>query len=886
PTCLEQSQDIGGLWCYTVSQQGLSPAPGSCSLAGLGVPWAGLCWLWEGWQGAELHRADVVPWQEHIEASWPSLYPSLISNTSKEISAFSDFPEPFPVFLPNALLLDCGGNRRHSRKFPCILRAGPLENYTLEIRNGFIHRPVLNVKSLRDWLEVEFPLKQSQGSQGDPKTPPVTLDYLRRYAERFSLRERSRLGVTISTSWGSWLLSCVFERGCPWDMVSITLLKTLIKTSLPGALSWQLTNSKVNKRFNHTNYGLQPDNRFGLTYDEVLKTKWLVYLDTLASLIGAKPSTPSWPSPSSLAPNPPTSTDWGSWALGGGRAGHPHPVGPCHKAHKNTSPCWLLQLFPFPPGCASMVRRVAVIGAGAGGLVSVKCCLEEGLEPTCFERSEDIGGIWRYTDSTDSRRVSVYRSVITNTSKEMSCFSDFPFPQDFPSYLPHGLVLEYFRMYARHFDLLRHVRFQVSRDPKPHGEKSHGYLQMHDQGPGWPHILNKAAPTRACPPVPSPGRRCRVGFNGFRRDMQHPRDPACSWQPQPFTGTSLIPDCCFVGLLCKTTVLSVRRCPDFTTSGQWEVVTEAGGVCESHIFDAVMVCTGHYQEPYLPLASFPGIESHFKGQCLHSREYRDVQDFRGKRVLVVGIGNTGGDLSVELSRVAAKVFLSTRSNTWVLSRVSDHGFPLDMVGTTRFNHLLEWLLPSALARRIRFQKFNSWFNHTNYGLASSKSSKFKMIINEELPFCLLSGTVVLKPNVKEFTESSAVFEDGTIEENIDVVLFATGYNFSFPFLEESVSSAINNNRSLYKCIFPPQLEKPTLAIIGLIQLTGSIMVGSEMQARWVTGVFAGWNKLPPPSRMMAEVLKSKPPVKRCVMHLHWGEMGAVCQDILREGWQT
>ncbi|NWV51770.1 FMO4 monooxygenase, partial [Daphoenositta chrysoptera] len=418
-----------------------------------------------------------------------------------------------------------------------------------------------------------------------------------------------------------------------------------------------------------------------------------------------------------------------------------------------------------------MVRRVAVIGAGAGGLVSVKCCLDEGLEPICFESSEDIGGVWRYTDSTDNSRVSVYRSVITNTSKEMSCFSDFPYPEDFPSYLPHSLVLEYFRMYAQHFDLLRHIRFQ-------------------------------------------------------------------------------------------TTVLSVRKRPDFTTSGQWEVVTETNGVRESHVFDAVMVCTGHYQEPYLPLASFPGIESCFKGQHLHSREYRDVQAFRGKRVLVVGIGNTGGDLSVELSRVAAKVFLSTRSNTWVMSRVSDHGFPCDMVGTTRFNHLLDWLLPSALTRKIRFRKLNSWFNHANYGLASSKSSKFKMIINEELPFCLLSGTVVLKPNVKEFTENSAVFEDGTTEENIDVVLFATGYNFSFPFLEESVRSVIDDNRSLYKCIFPPQLEKPTLAIIGLIQLTGSIMVGSEMQARWVTGVFAGWNKLPPPSRMMADVLKRKPPVKR------------------------
>lgn len=50
----------------------------------------------------------------------------------------------------------------------------------------------------------------------------------------------------------------------------------------------------------------------------------------------------------------------------------------------------------------------------------------------------------------------------------------------------------------------------------------------------------------------------------------------------------------------------MRRRPDFATSGQWEVVTETDGVRESHVFDAVMVCTGHYQEPYLPLASFPG----------------------------------------------------------------------------------------------------------------------------------------------------------------------------------------------------------------------------------------------------------------------------------------
>ena len=46
-----------------------------------------------------------------------------------------------------------------------------------------------------------------------------------------------------------------------------------------------------------------------------------------------------------------------------------------------------------------MVRRVAVVGAGVSGLAATKTCLEEGLEPTCFEQSEDVGGLWRYTVS-------------------------------------------------------------------------------------------------------------------------------------------------------------------------------------------------------------------------------------------------------------------------------------------------------------------------------------------------------------------------------------------------------------------------------------------------------------------------------------------------------
>lgn len=148
-----------------------------------------------------------------------------------------------------------------------------------------------------------------------------------------------------------------------------------------------------------------------------------------------------------------------------------------------------------------MVRRVAVVGAGSSGLVCIKSCVEEGLEPVCFESSDDIGGLWRFKvsgrgtvlkniqqinvvtgqndrkvdyfissvscfplcpqESPESERSSIYRSLVCNTSKEIMCFSDFPMPADYPNYMHHSQLLQYFRLYAEHFDLLRYINFQV-----------------------------------------------------------------------------------------------------------------------------------------------------------------------------------------------------------------------------------------------------------------------------------------------------------------------------------------------------------------------------------------------------------------------------------------
>ncbi|XP_054458148.1 flavin-containing monooxygenase 5-like [Anoplopoma fimbria] len=409
-----------------------------------------------------------------------------------------------------------------------------------------------------------------------------------------------------------------------------------------------------------------------------------------------------------------------------------------------------------------MTRRVAVIGGGSSGLACIKSCLDEGLEPVCFESSDDIGGLWRFKENPEADRASIYHSVIINTSKEMMCFSDFPIPAHYPNYMHNSLIMDYFRLYADHFQLTKHIRF-------------------------------------------------------------------------------------------NTRVLQVKQRSNFSQSGQWDVETEnKDGQKQKHIFDAVMICIGHHCHPNLPLHDFPGIDT-FKGKYFHSRDYKTPEEWRNKKVVVIGIGNSGGDIAVELSRVTKQLYLSTRRGAWILNRVGDNGVPLDL----HFNRVLNFLqsvLPFSLTCGIAESRLNQRFDHSLYNL-KPKHRFFNQhpTVNDELPNRILSGTVQVKPNIRRFQGSSVEFDDGSVVEDVDLVVFATGYRFSFPFLASHVVSVTENKASLYKFVFPPELERPTLAIIGLVQPLGAIMPISEMQARWATRVFKGCTKLPSMDSMLKDV---------------------------------
>ncbi|KAM9831339.1 flavin-containing monooxygenase 5-like [Neosynchiropus ocellatus] len=409
-----------------------------------------------------------------------------------------------------------------------------------------------------------------------------------------------------------------------------------------------------------------------------------------------------------------------------------------------------------------MVHRVAVIGAGPSGLTSIKACLDEGLEPTCFESSHDIGGLWRFKETPELGRANIYPSVIINSSKEMISFSDFPPPAHLPNHMLHTEVLLYLRLYAQAFNLLQHINFE-------------------------------------------------------------------------------------------TTVVDVRQVQGFAVNGQWEVETESrDGQRRIQVFDAVMVCTGHFTKPHLPLQDFPGI-AEFPGKYFHSWEYCNANGLDGKTVVVIGVGNSGGDIAVDISRVAEKVYLSTRSGAWLVSRVGPGGIPADLIGTSRMDMMIKRLFPSQVEKMVE-KKLNQTLDHTLYGL-KPKHGFFDQIpvVNDELPARIIAGRVQVKPNVKSFCGSSVVFDDGSILDKVDVVVFATGYNYSFPFLPSALQAKCGHRLCLYKHVFHPTLTKPTLAVVGFIHGLGAINPLAEMQARWASRVFKGLITLPSKEAMMEEI---------------------------------
>ena len=304
----------------------------------------------------------------------------------------------------------------------------------------------------------------------------------------------------------------------------------------------------------------------------------------------------------------------------------------------------------------------------------------------------------------------------------------------------------------------------------------------------------------------------------------------------------------------RTEVTRVVPQPD----GGFEVTVrsrEHGREAEVHHYDHVLVANGHHWDPRWPEPSFPGSET-FPGTQLHAHYYRTPDVLEGKRVVVLGIGNSAADIAVESSRVAEATYLAMRRGAhvipkYVFGRPTDHLTDSALASTShKLQQAAMWALLRATAGKM-----------TDYGMPEPDHRVLDAhpTVSSDLLTRLGHGDLTIKPSIERFEGSTAHFTDGTSAE-VDVVIYCTGYRISFPFLDEAVVAPTDNRVALYRRVVDP--DHPGLYFLGLIQPLGSVMPLAEAQAEWVADLVAGTVTLPDAAEMRQQIASYDEEVRR------------------------
>lgn len=209
----------------------------------------------------------------------------------------------------------------------------------------------------------------------------------------------------------------------------------------------------------------------------------------------------------------------------------------------------------------------------------------------------------------------------------------------------------------------------------------------------------------------------------------------------------------------------------------WQVLLADGrAISANH----VVVATGANRQPHMP--KLPG-EDVFQGRLLHSRSYRNAAPFAGQRVLVVGMGNTGAEIALDLAEHGVRAALSVRSPVNIVRR--------DVLGRpTQLSSIMLGKLPTALGDALAALFRNLTVGDlSRYGLHTPEQSPLRQMREQgKTPVIdvgtirrIKSGDIQVYPGVQTLTSGGVRFSDGS-EHPFDAVLLATGYDAALPEL--------------------------------------------------------------------------------------------------------
>jgi len=382
--------------------------------------------------------------------------------------------------------------------------------------------------------------------------------------------------------------------------------------------------------------------------------------------------------------------------------------------------------------------KIAVIGAGPSGITALKNLVDQGLDVVAFDRNQEVGGNWIYSENESHS--SVFETTHIISSKTLSQYEDFTFDDfdpgvsDYPS---HDELRRYFQAYARKFNLYQFIQF--------------GTMVVHCEQ------LDKAT---------------------------------------------------------------------------WQITTEKDGVRKTEQFSHLVVCNGHHWKPRMP--EYPG---EFGGEFIHSHHFKKAAPFAGKKVLVIGGGNSACDVAVETSRVSEKTAISWRRGYRIVPKFF-FGQPSDVIAErtkwlpikvrTFFNQILLKIMLGS---------------NELYGLRpiTEPFGSTHPTINDELLHKIRHGKVLPRLDIERFEGKQVVFEDGKVEE-FDAIVACTGYWLSHPFFDQDLINYSEGPVPLWLKMFHPSISN--LYFIGMFQPLGCIWPGAELQSKIMAQELIGKWKRP------------------------------------------
>ncbi|MFV1981057.1 MAG: flavin-containing monooxygenase, partial [Rhodothermia bacterium] len=241
------------------------------------------------------------------------------------------------------------------------------------------------------------------------------------------------------------------------------------------------------------------------------------------------------------------------------------------------------------------------------------------------------------------------------------------------------------------------------------------------------------------------------------------------------------------------------------TGGYTVTVERPDGKPQIERFKSVIVCNGHHWHPYKP--ELPGS---FDGDILHSSQYKNSTDFSGKRVLIVGAGNSACDIACDLARTA-KVRMSTRSGAHVIPKYL-LGRPLDLWTTDVTSRL-----PVGIQRTLfAILVFLSRGAQSGYGFPTPETRFLTAhpTISSDLLNAVGHGQIEARADIELLDGNHVRYRDGGVEQ-IDTIIMATGYSVTFPFFDSDFVSASDNELSLFNQVVHPTHKN--MFFVGFIQ---------------------------------------------------------------------